>query len=177
MSKSPLGTSQQALHCSFSEEADVSWHWQWVWAWESFCVFTMSLLISLYNLMTASGAACRNKSSERIFFASFERTLLTRRDKTCSYCATFTSLPGGPYWKHKGATLVVLENNGWSHSRIPHLPTKYLGIHGHDSFFSETPLQKQFLKESADTINLKAQICNIFEYFKLWLQSAILIST
>lgn len=30
MSNSTLGTSQQALHCSFSEEADVSWHWHWV---------------------------------------------------------------------------------------------------------------------------------------------------
>lgn len=144
MFNSQLATSQRALHCSFSEEAYVFWHWQRLRAQESFCVFTMSLLISLHKLMTASGAACRNKSSERVFFASFERTLLTGREKICSNCATFTTKPGGPYRKHEGATLVVFENNDWSHSRIPHLLTKHFGIHGHDSFFSEIPLQKQF---------------------------------
>lgn len=155
MLSSQLATSQWVLSCSFSEEANVSWHWQQLRAQESFCVFTMSLLISLHKLMTASGAACRNKSSERVFFASCERILLIGRDKICSYCATFTTTPAGPHWKHEGATVVVLENNDWSHSRnkISHLLTKHFGIHGHDSFFSGNSSTKAVLKESADTIN------------------------
>ena len=70
MLSSQLARSQRILRCSLLEEANVSQHWRRVRGQEPLSVFIMSLLISLHKLMTASGVACSNESSEKVFFAS-----------------------------------------------------------------------------------------------------------